>query len=192
MSRLHIIAVQPARLWRFLGIFQSPGLRLLHALVAVFCILQFFSSIFMQVGDVKASASAWLHMWGGASLCLLGLLQIYVSLSKRGLRHFYPYLWGDNEQLMHDIRQSLQFKLVGPRPKGLGAVVQGLGLGALFITAFSGLLWFCLWQADAASAASVRQAHDALSWLILLYVLGHGSMALLHFVVWEEHSKQPD
>lgn len=192
MSALHILAVQPARLWRFLGVFQSPGLRATHALVAGFCILQLASSWWMGIDGSDASLSAWYHMWGGATLCLLAVAQTAISLTKRGVRHFYPYLWGDTEQLAKDIRQTLRFKMVGPRPKGLGAVVQGLGLGALVLTAFSGLFWFWLWQTGSTNADAARSFHDAVSILMILYLLGHGGMALMHLVVWEEHSKQPD
>ena len=192
MSALHIIAVQPARLWPFLGVFQSPGLRAVHALVVLFCLLQFTSSWWMSVEQNRATFSAWYHMWGGTTLCVLALLQTAASLARHGLRHFYPYLWGDTEQLVKDVRQTLRFKLVGPRPKGLGAAVQGLGLGALLLTAFSGLFWFWLWQNGSAGADDARAFHDAVSLLMILYFLGHGGMALLHFVVWEEHSKQPD
>lgn len=192
MSSVHTLAVQPIRLWRFLGVFQTPTLRVVHALVIFFCLLQFMSSWWMQVSGASASFSAWYHMWGGTSLCCLAIIQVVISLTKRGVRHFYPYLWGDTEQLVKDIKQSLHFKLVGPRPKGLGAVVQGLGLGALLLTAFSGLYWFWLWQAASPKADTLRMVHDVASFLLILYFLGHGTMALLHFVVWEEHSKQED
>lgn len=192
MKLLHTIAVQPARLWRFLGVFQSSFLRMLHALVACLVILQLISSAPMWVDATGASGSAWYHMWGGATLCLLALVQIIYSLTVHGPKHFYPYLWGDVEQLKKDIHQSLRFKLVGPRPKGLGAVVQGLGLGALALTAFSGLLWFWLWQSGSTDANAARRFHDAVSILIILYLIGHGSMALLHFIVWEGHAKQMD
>lgn len=119
MPVLRTLAVQPARLWRFLGIFQPPVLRTVHALTA--CSL--YPAIYQQHMDAHrkhaASFSAWHHIWGGATLCLLAILQTAISSSKHGLRYFYPYLWGDTEQLMKDFK----LKLVAPRPKGLGAAV---------------------------------------------------------------------
>ena len=192
MKLLHAIAEQPARLWRFLGVFQSPFLRALHASVAVLVILQLVSSAGMRVGIQDASGGGWYHMWGGATLCLLAVAQTAYSLGTHGLRYFFPYLWGDLEQLSKDVRQSLRFKMVPPRPKGLGAVVQGLGLGALLLTALSGLFWFWLWQTGSSAAGDARWFHDAVSILIILYLIGHGSMALLHFIVWQRHARQTD
>ena len=192
MKLLHGIAVQPARLWRFLGVFQPPFLRALHASVAALVILQLISSAFMQPVSAGASASGWYHMWGGATLCLLAIVQTVYSLGARGPRYFFPYLWGDLEQLKKDVRQSLRFKMVAPRPKGLGAVIQGLGLGALALTAFSGLVWFWLWQSGSSYAGDARWLHVAVSILIILYLIGHGTMALIHFIVWEGHARQID
>lgn len=192
MSILTTLSVQPGRLWRFLGVFQKPGVRLVHALTASLILLQFASSALMSIGLERASFNGWYHMWGGASLCILAVLQTVLSLKTHGVRHFYPYLWGDVEQLKADIRQSLRFKLVPPRPKGLGAVVQGLGLGALALTAFTGLVWFWLWQTGSASEQSARALHDGVSILIILYFIGHGGMAALHFISWEEKVKQND
>ena len=167
-------------------------MRFVHAMIIAFVLLQFLSSYLMDAVDAKASFTAWYHMWAGTTLCFLTVLQCLLSLKTRGPRHFYPYLWGDVEQLKKDVRETLRFKLVPPRPKGLGAVVQGLGLGALALTAFSGLLWFCLWQTGAAGEADARSIHDAVSILIILYFLGHGGMASLHFILWEETSKHVD
>lgn len=187
-----VLRAQPGRLWRLLGVFQKPGVRLVHALTASFVLLQFLSSYPMAIGADKASFGGWYHMWGGITLCFLAVLQTAFSLKTRGLRHFFPYLWGDVEHLKLDIRQTLHFKLVPPRPGGLGAVVQGLGLGALLLTAFSGLLWFWLWQGGSPGEPAARSFHDAVSWLIILYFIGHGGMALLHFYSWEEKVPQKD
>ena len=185
---LKLLAEQPERLWRFLGLFQPPCLRVLHALIISFVLLQFFSSWLM----VPGSFTAWIHMWSGATLCLLAVVQTTYSIRLRGLRHFFPYLWGDVDILKHDIRESLHFKMVPPRPKGLGAVVQGLGLGALCLTAFTGLIWFWLWQTGSAGMEMASRIHDAASLLIILYFIGHGGMATLHFIAWQRHSKMAD
>ena len=189
---LHYLAVQPGRLWRYLGLFQSPGLRLVHAMVVGFIVMQLLSSVPMDIGERHASFWGWYHMWGGAGMCLLAIIQVIYSFRTRGLRHFYPYLWGDLEALKKDIQQSLRFKLVPPRSKGLGAVVQGLGLGAIVLTAFSGLYWFWLWQAGLPQEQGAREFHDAVSWLIILYFIGHGGMATLHLITWEGKVKQDD
>lgn len=185
MKKIPGITAQPRRLWIFWGIFQSPALRMAHALLIFFVLLQFLSSIFMVVGDTRASFTGWLHMWGGASAAALMLLLTGLSLKRHGLRYFYPYFWGDISQLWRDVRASLRFKLVPPSPGGLGAVLQGLGLVSLWLAAGSGLLWFALWQADITAAPALRAAHSWLAWLMVLYVIGHGDMELVHFIDWQ-------
>ena len=107
------------------------------------------------------------------------------SLTKRGFHYFFPYLWGDTEQLKKDVQASLRFKMVPPRPKGLATTVQGLGLGALLLVVLSGLIWFILWLNGSSFAGPALETHKNLSFLIELYLIGHGCMALLHFFVWQ-------
>lgn len=180
-----LMADQPALLWRFLGFFQPPLLRGLHALVTLLVFAQFCTGAFMGVWSDGASWSGWLHMLTGMGLCVLGLILACYSLGRHGLRYFFPYLWGDTAQLRKDLGASLHGHLVGPRAKGLAACVQGLGLGALLLTAFSGLAWFWLWRGGSPWAGEMRIAHEWMALLIILYCIGHGGMALIHFVLWQ-------
>ena len=127
------IVAQGALLWRFLGFFQPPLLRCIHAAVIAFVLLQFLTSMVMMVTVEGPSGLAWIHIISGMALCLLGIALVTLSIRKRGLRNFFPYLWGDMEQLGKDMRAAAQFKMVGPRPKGLPACIQGLGMGALLL-----------------------------------------------------------
>ena len=139
MKIQELIKTQSELLWRFMGFFQSPFLRVLHALVVLFVILQLCSSTLMRVTPDGASWTAWYHMLEGMSLCVLGVIVAAYSLGKHGLKYFFPYLWGDVDQIRKDLIASLHGRLVAPRPGGLATSVQGLGLGALLLTAFSGL-----------------------------------------------------
>ncbi|MCL1939428.1 MAG: cytochrome b/b6 domain-containing protein [Desulfovibrionaceae bacterium] len=177
---------QPERLWRFLGIFQSPPLRLAHVLAVFFVLLQLVSGVVMEIG----SLASWYHMWAGANLCLLAVILPVYSLRARGPRHFYPYLWGDVATVKHDLRQAVHFKLPPPRPGGLGAVVQGVGLVFLALTAFSGLTWFVLWQTGSAHAETALTFHKTGGVLIFFYVVVHGGMATRHFIVWQRNSRR--
>ena len=185
MKILDTLYSQPARLWTFLGLFQGPVMRLVHAIIVVFVLMQFATSALMTIHGDSVSLLGWLHIGLGISLCLLALVQTGLSLGTHGLRHFFPYLWGDTTQLRQDVADSLRFRLVAPSAGGLGATVQGLGMGALWLVAGSGLLWFLLWQAHSGFAGVFRSLHDAVSVLISLYFIGHGSMALIHFIAWQ-------
>ena len=110
MKFFTFIVRQPHRLWRFLGMFQSPALRMVHALVAIFIVLQIPSGFLTYVHGTSASVISWYHMWAGATLCLLCIAQIVLSFKTHGLRHFYPYLWGDVDQIEKDLKLSLKFK----------------------------------------------------------------------------------
>lgn len=190
-----IISQQPELLWRFLGIFQKPCARVLHAAIVILVLFQIISSNWMHFSapDTMDPATtviiaSWYHIIAGLSVVTLAVLQVSYSLWTKGPRHFFPYLWKDNEQLKKDILDSLHFKMVAPRPKGLAATVQGLGMGALLLTSCSGLVWMLLWLKGAnyaEVAGTVRSIHKELSFLLELYFVGHGSMALLHFGVWQ-------
>lgn len=71
------------------------------------------------------------------------------------------------------------------KPRGLASTVEGLGLGALLLVVLSGTLWFVLWILDSPYAYDVMQAHKSLTGLIEVYILGHGFMAILHFISWK-------
>lgn len=188
MSFLHTIRIQIERLWRFLGFFQSPCTRILHALLFLFVVMQIIGGLTMSPG----SFIFWFHAWSGATLFALACVQVAVSFSIHGVRHFFSYLWGDVEQIEKDVRQSLKFQIVGPRPKGLAASVQGLGLGALLLAGLTGMTWFWLMQTGSPAADTLRSIHKFAAVLVILYLLGHGILALIHFYIWEEKVPQKD
>lgn len=126
MSVTSALGNQAKLLWQFLGFFQKPYLRFLHAIIAVLVILQILSSFAMHMlssGQLNPALSSWLASWyhilSGLLVVILSLLLAADSLTKRGFHYFFPYLWGDTEQLKKDIQASLRFKVVPPRPKGL-------------------------------------------------------------------------
>lgn len=190
MSVTSALGNQAKLLWQFLGFFQKPYLRFLHAIIAVLVILQILSSFAMHMlssGQINPALSSWLASWyhilSGLLVVILSLLLAADSLTKRGFHYFFPYLWGDTEQLKKDIQASLRFKMVPPRPKGLATAVQGLGLGALLLVVLSGLIWFILWRNGSSFAGLALETHKNVTLLIELYLIGHGCMALLHFFV---------
>lgn len=82
---------QARLLWRFLGFFQRPALRRLHAAFAMLIVLQILSSFGMRfiTPDVMASGLfarffSWYHILAGIATTVLGLLLVRDSLSNRG------------------------------------------------------------------------------------------------------------
>ena len=127
MSALAFLRRQPALFRRFLGFFQPPYVRFLHALVAVLVILQILSSsaMHMVAGHFAPGPGTWLasryHLGAGLATVLFSLLLAAATLTRHGLRHFFPYLWGDTDQLKKDVLASLRLNMVPPRPRGLAA-----------------------------------------------------------------------
>ena len=107
MSVTSALGNQAKLLWQFLGFFQKPYLRFLHAIIAVLVILQILSSFAMHMlssGQLNPALSSWLASWyhilSGLLVVILSLLLAADSLTKRGFHYFFPYLWGDTEQLI--------------------------------------------------------------------------------------------
>ena len=107
-----------------------------------------------------------------------------VELFHRGLKYFFPSLWGDLAQLKADVQTLAARKLPEAAPGGLPAIVQGLGLGLLNVTLLSGLGWFLLVRDGSGWAHSAIELHEALTSLVVVYVIGHGGMGLLHMALW--------
>lgn len=193
MKTTLVLTEQPGLLWRFLGFFQTPFLRLLHAVIVVLILIQFFDSMGISIsttgqfglGELTLALS-WTHIVLGLTTLILACILTGESLTNKGFKHFFPYLWGDVAQIRADLEASLRLEVVGPRPKGLAAAVQGLGLGALLLTVLSGGAWLLFMLSDVPDwAATARSTHKAVTSLLLAYLLGHGGMALLHFTMWQ-------
>jgi len=180
------------KFWAFLGSYQNRWVRRLHLVVVLGVVLQIVSSGGMHFdrasGAVPAAPLAWLSDWvhivAGLILLPLVIWFIVVALATHGLRHYYPYLWGDLEQARSDIRASFHLRLAEPRPGGLAAIVTGLGFGALLLAVMSGTAWFALWRTDSTWAHNARELHESLVGLVEVYFVGHGLMATLHFLAW--------
>ncbi len=188
MSRLSLLCSQ---FWRYLGSYQKPFLRMLHFIVMLLVIIQILDSNgmgFTQAQQIRPGLSydifTWMHIGIGLLMVILTLILTLYSLSTRGLRYFFPYLWGDFSQLKTDIGDIVKLRLPGTDPKGVATCVQGLGLGALWLVVLSGLVWFVLWRSGSPWSGDAKSIHKTLTGLIEVYLAGHGFMALLHFVLW--------
>lgn len=191
MSIVKFFSNQTALLWKFLTYFQPPVIRILHIVITLLIII----NLILGYGFLYSTQNPntyiiginifWVHISIGILLTLLTLLFIPACLFHKGIRHFYPYLWGDTKQLISDLKVSLSFKLIPPKSGGLAAVVQGLGLGALLLTVLTGTIWFIGWQTDGFYAPFFQEGHKVSAVLLALYLLGHGTMATIHFIVWQ-------
>ncbi|MEA9389698.1 cytochrome b/b6 domain-containing protein [Acerihabitans sp. TG2] len=176
--------------WAYLAQTQSRFLRVLHLAIALFVIIQILNSNGIQ-GDAVAQVNevgmrlnfTWMHIVIGIMLFLLSLVLTAYCLFTRGVKYFYPYLWGDFSQIKRDLKQILRLNFPEASPKGLAACVQGLGLGALLLVVLSGLSWFLLSRMNVSWAANVLGLHKTLTALIEVYIFAHGGMGILHVIL---------
>lgn len=173
----------PSRLWQFMGLFQPVGIRVLHALVTLGVLLQMLSSAFMHRGNL----SAWYHMREGLVVSLLGLAFIGYTLSRHGVKHFFPYAWGEWDLLARDLRGCREGRLPAPRPGGLDAAIQGVGLVALLGAGLSGSLWFCFGLSGVAGRIALG-VHGVCGSLLVGYVCVHGLLGALRFAAWQRNT----
>lgn len=189
------IGTQISLLWRFLGFFQKPLVRILHASIVVLVFMQLLGG--QLVSPLMLSAPPvegfplYAHMTSGLVILFLACVLVFNSLRNHGLAHFFPYLFGNIKQLKLDLVDTLHLKVVAPRSGGLASSVQGLGLGVLLLTPLAGLFWLSL-RLDGLPAWSAADMHSLAAALLAIYFAGHGCMALLHFVMWQRKTSGTD
>ena len=180
---MHIIHV----VLQYLRERQPPVVRNLHITILCLVLSQIIVSNFMgftDSGEISKKTieyyGTWIHISTGLSLLPITFVFIYVELKRHGIKHFFPYFFGNFSQLKEDLKQLKQFKLSKPSAYRIAVTVQGLGLGALTLVILSGLTWFVSWIYMAPWADSIKELHKLLTGLIEAYVVGHGGMGLLH------------
>ncbi|GMR16211.1 MAG: cytochrome b/b6 domain-containing protein [Gammaproteobacteria bacterium] len=174
----------------------TPLVRYLHYLILVLVLCQIVISNFLEVSDdgvisrnVIEYYGTWTHISIGLLLLFLAIIFLYVELSKHGFSYFYPYLSGDISQLKSDISQLKSLGIPEAEPKGLAAIIQGLGFGALLLVVLSGSTWFLMWSYDSPLTNDVKEIHELLTGLIEAYVIGHGSLGLIHIFITYKKQK---
>ena len=171
--------------WSYLGDSQGKFLRILHALIAMLIILQIIDSNFTEVNyhNITLGIGTWFHIIVGFSIAVLFVIFLGYEYIKRGIKYFYPYLFGDFRQLKLDICTLLKLKLPNAKPGGLAAIVQGLGLLALLLVLASGISWFIAWNKHSILTHSLQSLHESFTTLIEIYIIAHGAVGVLHFLL---------
>ena len=176
--------------WNYLGESQPVFFRVLHLVIIGLIASQFITSDFVEIGPghrtggiLGFDAGTLAHILPGMAVAVLLLVFTVGLLLRHGVRHFFPYLWGDLRQIREDIAALRQRRLPDASPGGLATTVQGLGLGAVGLTVASALTWLLL-PAGSAVGHTAIELHEAATNLVIAYLIGHGGMGLLHFLLW--------
>ncbi|HFE37192.1 MAG TPA: cytochrome b/b6 domain-containing protein [Gammaproteobacteria bacterium] len=166
---------------------QTPLLMRLHLTVLVLVISQILISELIEFNDDGEISQnffeyygTWIHMLTGMALIPISAIFITVVLKQRGIMYFCPSMSGSYEQVKKDLNELKRFKLPEASAHGIAATVQGLGMGALSLVLLSGILWFIAWNAGVSWSDGLKEVHEFMTGFIEAYVIGHGSMALLH------------
>jgi cytochrome b561 len=175
---------------------QTPLVRILHMTIIILIVSQIIFSNFMAFnnsGDISSNTiefyGTWMHIITGLFLMPIAVIFLVVELRQHSLKYYFPYLFGEFMQLSIDFKQLLKLKLPSSSDYGLAASVQGLGLGALFLVLFSGLLWFITWNANLPWSHDVEEVHKLLTGLVQAYIIAHGFMGLLHIFIYSRSLK---
>tara|TARA_R110002167_G_scaffold7925_1_gene37093 strand:+ start:1013 stop:1594 length:582 start_codon:yes stop_codon:yes gene_type:complete len=176
---------------------QTPVIRIFHIVVLLLVLAQIILSNVVDFNDNGTISSnvfefygTWAHIVTGLLLVPLAVIFIVIEFKKHGFKHFYPYLSGDNQQVKADFVQLKQLQLPEAESKGIAAIVQGLGLGALVLVLLSGSIWFYAWTNGASWAEDVQEIHGLLTGLIITYSFAHGLLGLWHIFYSAYKAKQ--
>lgn len=177
----------PASLWTFLGAFQPPRERMLHAVLVSVMLVQLCSgdaTSQLALGDSGLKAAAtWLHIAGGLTTLLLVCLLTVVCLKRRGVRYFFPWLFRDISGIRKDLSELMRLQIPGPRPGGIAACVEGLLLLIALLVTGTGALWLAL-RGSGHGLRGFGHLHEGMIAIFLVIAGVHAVLALLFFYRW--------
>ncbi len=176
MKIVQNLFAQLALMWKFLGFFQSPLLRIWHILGIIL--------VFVQLLMFYYIASEG-HVDRGLLLVPFIAIFLFLSFKKKGIKYFYSYLWGDVSQFKKDIQQFRQGLAIAPRSGGLPALLQGFGLLCFFATVFSGFFLYLSYEHGIEIPFDVYSLHADAAIALALYFLVHALVSIRHFLFWK-------
>jgi hypothetical protein len=113
------------------------------------------------------------HVWLGLVALLLAITFAFSCMRQGRWKLYFPWLVGDLGQVARDLRGLVRREVPSAEGGGLFALIEGLLLLALLVTALSGLGW--LLAQGSAEAAGWRQYH-------ILAARGMMALLVLHIV----------
>ncbi len=149
----------------------------LHFALALTVTLQIIIAYFMS----HRPTVFLLHEIDGWIIFFIVLFHWYFSyLHKQITHHLLPWNKAGLLAIAQDLLGLIKMKLpkAGPRP-GLPGLIHGLGLLAVTLMAFSGVvIFFCFLAGN--NPHLIKHFHSFIAWFVWIYWLGHVLMAILH------------
>ncbi|WP_325894384.1 hypothetical protein [Grimontia sp. NTOU-MAR1] len=130
------------------------------------------------------------HMYGGVGLLLFSMVFFVTVINRRPITDLYPWLFGNIKRIKADIRIMKSGRLPSPKPGGLAAAVEGLGLLALILAAVTGAIWAIAMLNENPLSPDFLAIHKISVTAIEAYVWGHGLFALFHLILWWRRGKR--
>lgn len=167
------------------GVLQRAAERL-HLPIALLSIWLLASSPWVSLRRIIPSEPGfwnWNHLAVGLLLLPIALVYFFANLTQGRWRDHFPWWVGNFSSLGRDLAGLLRGRLPAAGGDGLFAVIQGLLLLALLVTALTGLGWFLVEGSRAALAWRDWHALSAnlFGVLLLVHVLA-ASAHLLDFM----------
>ncbi|MDF2690310.1 MAG: hypothetical protein K0S29_165 [Gammaproteobacteria bacterium] len=159
----------------------SKSSLILHFIFATAVISQLITSRFMQ----NNTPIFYLHVAGGVTALLSLLVYFSLKIKQNKLSGFYPYSKTGLTEIKDDLLNLLKFKALPDRAiGGLPGLIQGLGLLLILGMALTGASGFIIyhWLPWKQIASSLINVHGTLASLVWIYIIGHASMACLHWI----------
>ncbi|KKD60246.1 hypothetical protein RN22_11840 [Grimontia sp. AD028] len=125
-----------------------------------------------------------IHMYGGIGLLLFSMVFFVTVVNRRPITDMYPWLFGNFTVIKADLLILRTGRLPEPKPAGLAAMVEGLGLLALMLATVTGTLWAIAMLMENPLSPDFLAIHKTAVGAIEAYIWGHGLFALLHLIIW--------
>ena len=160
-----------------------PFTLFLHLVIAVAVITQLTTSWLFDDYHTLFLVHEYSGMTAFVAIILLLLWKWHLS----GLKQYFPWAFSTGRhKMLEDLRWLCKIRLPEHNTGGLPGTVQGLGVLLIFTMGFLGTLWFIAKHYVVGLEPythTMMYWHSALANLVWAYIIGHGCMAILHWIL---------
>jgi len=155
----------------------------LHVAVALLAAWLIFTSPWIAMYRRLPTNASWLdltHVGFGFVAFALAALYLYACTRAGRWRLYFPWLAGQGGTAIRELGGLLKGSIPSAEGGGLFAVIEGLALLALFVTAATGAAWFAL--QGTSEALTWREVHGVTARILTGLVALHVVTVSLHLL----------
>ena len=167
--------------------FESSSVMILHTGIMLGVIVQLLTSKLMHGHhhNIFAMNCFYLHRLSGVSIFVMVIFFIGVKIYRGTFWNLYPWHKSGYRAILVDIKLLLTGRIPVRQGVGLARFVQGLGIVVVLAMSALGVTWWLMrtWHLGMpGDARTLIGWHKSISTLVWIYVIGHTTMAFLHWV----------